>query len=260
MLLHGLRQPDHPGSRLPDPDPGADSPPALAAQNLCLPAAVMKARIWRIGIPWYPVIRSRFTGPGYRCGTRLSPKSIFIRRMWIFTPSDTGFEAAVGTTGGRPPGHADGTRFDILWPEFSAVLGLDIWPAYGKNRPTHFLLIIQHLNLIFSFTFRRLRLNAATADAVAKHENGVNDDGCVHYDPRGSWLFILGMKMMTDGLQMSAGKRIKAILSAVSSEPGGGLPDRRRCHRHGPILVGHHRDAHRIRHRRPDDPATSRWA
>ena len=33
----------------------------------------------------------------------------------------------------------------------------------------------------------------------------------------GLGLFILGMKMMTDGLQMSAGKRIKKILSAVSS-------------------------------------------
>jgi phosphate:Na+ symporter len=33
----------------------------------------------------------------------------------------------------------------------------------------------------------------------------------------GLGLFILGMKMMTDGLQMSAGKRIKSILSAVSS-------------------------------------------
>ncbi len=33
----------------------------------------------------------------------------------------------------------------------------------------------------------------------------------------GLGMFILGMKMMTDGLQMSAGKRIKAILSAVSS-------------------------------------------
>lgn len=33
----------------------------------------------------------------------------------------------------------------------------------------------------------------------------------------GLGLFILGMKMMTDGLQMSAGKRIKNILSAVSS-------------------------------------------
>ncbi len=33
----------------------------------------------------------------------------------------------------------------------------------------------------------------------------------------GLGLFILGMKMMTEGLQMSAGKRIKAILSAVSS-------------------------------------------
>ncbi len=30
-------------------------------------------------------------------------------------------------------------------------------------------------------------------------------------------MFILGMKMMTEGLQMTAGKRIKAILSAVSS-------------------------------------------
>jgi Na+/phosphate symporter len=33
----------------------------------------------------------------------------------------------------------------------------------------------------------------------------------------GLGMFILGMKMMTEGLQMSAGKRIKAILSAVSS-------------------------------------------
>lgn len=33
----------------------------------------------------------------------------------------------------------------------------------------------------------------------------------------GLGLFILGMKMMTDGLQMSAGDRIKRILSAVSS-------------------------------------------
>lgn len=33
----------------------------------------------------------------------------------------------------------------------------------------------------------------------------------------GLGMFILGMKMMTDGLQMTAGKRIKAILSAVSS-------------------------------------------
>ncbi len=33
----------------------------------------------------------------------------------------------------------------------------------------------------------------------------------------GLGMFILGMKMMTDGLQMSAGKRIKSILSAVSS-------------------------------------------
>jgi phosphate:Na+ symporter len=33
----------------------------------------------------------------------------------------------------------------------------------------------------------------------------------------GLGLFILGMKMMTDGLQMSAGKRIKTILGAVSS-------------------------------------------
>ena len=33
----------------------------------------------------------------------------------------------------------------------------------------------------------------------------------------GLGLFILGMKMMTDGLQMSAGDRIKKILSAVSS-------------------------------------------
>lgn len=33
----------------------------------------------------------------------------------------------------------------------------------------------------------------------------------------GLGLFILGMKMMTDGLQMSAGDRIKQILSAVSS-------------------------------------------
>ena len=33
----------------------------------------------------------------------------------------------------------------------------------------------------------------------------------------GLGLFILGMKMMTEGLQMTAGKRIKAILSAVSS-------------------------------------------
>ena len=33
----------------------------------------------------------------------------------------------------------------------------------------------------------------------------------------GLGMFILGMKMMTEGLQMTAGKRIKAILSAVSS-------------------------------------------
>jgi phosphate:Na+ symporter len=33
----------------------------------------------------------------------------------------------------------------------------------------------------------------------------------------GLGIFILGMKMMTDGLQMSAGKRIKTILGAVSS-------------------------------------------
>lgn len=33
----------------------------------------------------------------------------------------------------------------------------------------------------------------------------------------GLGMFILGMKMMTDGLQMAAGKRIKIILSAVSS-------------------------------------------
>ena len=33
----------------------------------------------------------------------------------------------------------------------------------------------------------------------------------------GLGLFVLGMKMMTEGLQMSAGKRIKMILSAVSS-------------------------------------------
>lgn len=33
----------------------------------------------------------------------------------------------------------------------------------------------------------------------------------------GLGMFILGMKMMTEGLQMSAGKRIKAILGAVSS-------------------------------------------
>ncbi len=33
----------------------------------------------------------------------------------------------------------------------------------------------------------------------------------------GLGLFVLGMKMMTDGLQMSAGKRIKKILNAVSS-------------------------------------------
>lgn len=33
----------------------------------------------------------------------------------------------------------------------------------------------------------------------------------------GLGLFILGMKMMTDGLQMAAGKRIKTILGAVSS-------------------------------------------
>lgn len=33
----------------------------------------------------------------------------------------------------------------------------------------------------------------------------------------GLGLFILGMKMMTDGLQMTAGKRIKRILSAISS-------------------------------------------
>jgi phosphate:Na+ symporter len=33
----------------------------------------------------------------------------------------------------------------------------------------------------------------------------------------GLGLFILGMKMMTDGLQLSAGKRIKKILGAVSS-------------------------------------------
>ena len=33
----------------------------------------------------------------------------------------------------------------------------------------------------------------------------------------GLGLFILGMKMMTEGLQMSAGKRIKKILSAVST-------------------------------------------
>ncbi|MBR9987396.1 MAG: Na/Pi cotransporter family protein [Desulfosarcina sp.] len=33
----------------------------------------------------------------------------------------------------------------------------------------------------------------------------------------GLGMFILGMKMMTEGLQMSAGKRIKTILSAVSS-------------------------------------------
>jgi phosphate:Na+ symporter len=33
----------------------------------------------------------------------------------------------------------------------------------------------------------------------------------------GLGMFILGMKMMTEGLQMSAGKRIKSILSAVSS-------------------------------------------
>lgn len=33
----------------------------------------------------------------------------------------------------------------------------------------------------------------------------------------GLGLFIMGMKMMTEGLQMSAGKRIKSILSAVSS-------------------------------------------
>jgi len=33
----------------------------------------------------------------------------------------------------------------------------------------------------------------------------------------GLGMFILGMKMMTEGLQMSAGKRIKAILSAVSA-------------------------------------------
>lgn len=33
----------------------------------------------------------------------------------------------------------------------------------------------------------------------------------------GLGMFILGMKMMTDGLQMAAGKRIKSILSAVSS-------------------------------------------
>ena len=33
----------------------------------------------------------------------------------------------------------------------------------------------------------------------------------------GLGLFVLGMKMMTEGLQMSAGKRIKKILGAVSS-------------------------------------------
>ena len=33
----------------------------------------------------------------------------------------------------------------------------------------------------------------------------------------GLGMFILGMKMMTEGLQMAAGKRIKSILSAVSS-------------------------------------------
>jgi hypothetical protein len=33
----------------------------------------------------------------------------------------------------------------------------------------------------------------------------------------GLGMFILGMKMMTEGLQMTAGKRIKAILSAVSA-------------------------------------------
>ena len=33
----------------------------------------------------------------------------------------------------------------------------------------------------------------------------------------GLGMFILGMKMMTEGLQMTAGKRIKSILSAVSS-------------------------------------------
>jgi len=33
----------------------------------------------------------------------------------------------------------------------------------------------------------------------------------------GLGLFILGMKMMTEGLQLSAGKRIKKILEAVSS-------------------------------------------
>lgn len=33
----------------------------------------------------------------------------------------------------------------------------------------------------------------------------------------GLGLFILGMKMMTDGLQMTTGDRIRKILSAVSS-------------------------------------------
>ena len=33
----------------------------------------------------------------------------------------------------------------------------------------------------------------------------------------GLGIFVLGMKMMTEGLQMSAGKKIKVILGAVSS-------------------------------------------
>ena len=75
----------------------------------------------------------------------------------------------------------------------------------------------------------------------------------------GLGLFILGMKMMTDGLQMSAGKRIKKILGAVSANRVVGLFDRCRCNRHGAVIIGHNGHAHRVCQRRPDDPCPRLW-
>lgn len=74
----------------------------------------------------------------------------------------------------------------------------------------------------------------------------------------GLGLFILGMKLMTEGLQMSAGNRIRNVLQGCVRQPDRGVRHRGHCHGRCSVVLGDHGHADQFCHGRTHDPATGR--